>query len=252
MSTELNADGRLPCPRCGESIPKVAKVCRFCNHMLEAESLVQAVPQTLSPPQLGSTGQGTAEGAEIKALTASPSGAKGNSKAESIWRYWPLVITGLVLLLASTNRFTQEATTTSSLTDPSRLSPANQELVNTLKVLNGHKAAIAELSNNEVLDLTTVSQDRLDTFIRAMDDVVSGFKGINRKTLEQIHPELVSKFLDPYLQSAIDLRDAAKQRDWVLWHRGEKNLLSAGEWIIKNKEAFKKDGARAEREGTIE
>jgi hypothetical protein len=28
------ADPRRPCPRCGESIPIAAQVCRFCNHQL--------------------------------------------------------------------------------------------------------------------------------------------------------------------------------------------------------------------------
>lgn len=30
----VDAASRMPCPRCGESIPTAARVCRFCGHEL--------------------------------------------------------------------------------------------------------------------------------------------------------------------------------------------------------------------------
>lgn len=33
-SSPAPASERIPCPRCGESIPKAAKVCRFCQHSI--------------------------------------------------------------------------------------------------------------------------------------------------------------------------------------------------------------------------
>ena len=33
----VGGEERLPCPRCGESIPAAARVCRFCNYELRAQ-----------------------------------------------------------------------------------------------------------------------------------------------------------------------------------------------------------------------
>ena len=35
-------DRRMPCPRCGESIPIHARVCRFCDHNLAAAKPVKS------------------------------------------------------------------------------------------------------------------------------------------------------------------------------------------------------------------
>lgn len=54
---QLKKDGeRMPCPQCGESIPTVAKICRFCKYELTAspaEPSAAAPKKPKPPPKLG-------------------------------------------------------------------------------------------------------------------------------------------------------------------------------------------------------
>jgi hypothetical protein len=230
---------RFPCPRCGESIPILAKVCRFCDHELEPEATVQEeIPVRVEPeaPVQAEPPQSAPQDAQPSGVKVWTAASNEEPKERTSWWYWPLAIAGFILLF-SIKPLMKEVFKSSPTSAEN--TAAQAELVKTLQIMNDQKLAITTLVNNESLNLTEVPQARLDAFVHAMNGVVSRFESVNRARLEQMHPELSSRLVNPYLQSAIAFRAAAMQRDLNLWNRGEKSLLSAAEWLMKNRQDIK-------------